>query len=80
MRSLNDWATVENFSRYIAGMNGGKDAGVSGQFVSGQLSDAELDVLLNLYDIIDPPPIAGVRCELCEEYVDQNGNCGCDDR
>jgi hypothetical protein len=93
MKSIKDWATVENFSAFIAGMNGGKDAGVSGRLpgfatyteIDGsiaqekELTEEELDTLLDLYDIIDPVPTsAGVACELCGQYVDRYGRCGCD--
>jgi hypothetical protein len=96
MKSTNEnWATVENFSRFVNGMNGGKDAGVSGRLPGfatyteigdsivaqeKELTEEELDTLLDLYDIIDPVPTsAGVACELCGQYVDRYMRCGCDD-
>ena len=31
MQTISNWATVENFSAFIAGMNGGKDGGTHGR-------------------------------------------------
>ena len=74
MKSIKDWATVENFSRHVNGMNGGSIVAQE-----KELTEEELDTLLDLYDIIDPVPAsAGVACELCGQYVDLYGRCGCD--
>ena len=87
MKSTNkNWATVENFSRYVAGRNGGKDAGVSGRLpefatyeeIEGEIlyTDTEVDRLLLEEHF---RPAAGVACELCGQYVDRYMRCGCDD-
>ena len=80
-----DWATVENFSRFVAGMNGGKDGGTHGclpgfasyEEIEGEIeySDTEVNILMLNAQL---RPTAGVACELCGEYVDRYGRCACD--
>jgi hypothetical protein len=70
MQCTANWATIENFSAVVAGMNGGKDAKVNGR-LPGFAAYVERNG-----EIIRPA--AGVACELCGEHADRYGRCGCD--
>ena len=77
MQCTANWATIENFSAVVAGMNGGKDAKVNGRLprfatyeeIEGEIlyADSEVDLLLAL-----------TACQSCGEVPDRFDRCGCD--